>query len=210
MSTNKRPLRGLALAAAFAVGAGGIAACSDDDDRTSEDTTTTTEADANGTDNGNGEEATGTETSEDVVVVEMFDYGYELPEEVSSGSTLEVINESDEEVHEVVLFQISDDETRDVEELVELPPDEMETLMADGTLTMVGVGFAAPESDEGIYPLGDLVVEEPGRYALLCNIATGADPDEWLEAADAAPGPPDVGDGPPHLVHGMWAELTVS
>lgn len=207
-STTSGPLRGLALAAALALGAGGIAACSDDDD---DDTaaTTTTAAEAPATDEADGADETD-EAAGDVVTVEMFDYGYDVPGEVPAGTTLEVVNESGEEVHEVVLFHISDDEERDAEELLELPEEEIEALMADGTLTMVGVGFAPPNSDEGVYPLGDLVAEEPGRYILLCAVSVGADPEEWLEAAEAAPGPPDVGDGPPHHTQGMWAELTVS
>ena len=40
-------------------------------------------------------------------------------------------------------------------------------------------------------------------------IPTGADPAVYLEAAAASDGPPQVDGGPPHVAHGMFAELTV-
>jgi hypothetical protein len=57
---------------------------------------------------------------------------------------------------------------------------------------------------------GTGTLSEAGRYALICVIPTGADPDEYLAAAAASEGgPPDVEGGPPHIVQGMFAELTV-
>jgi hypothetical protein len=44
----------------------------------------------------------------------------------------------------------------------------------------------------------------------VCFIPTGADPQEYLTAAqEATDGPPQVEGGPPHVVHGMFAEFTV-
>jgi len=57
--------------------------------------------------------------------------------------------------------------------------------------------------------VGDGSLDEPGRYFLVCVIPTGADPDEYLEKAATSDGPPDVAGGPPHLVEGMFGELTV-
>jgi hypothetical protein len=53
-------------------------------------------------------------------------------------------------------------------------------------------------------------LSEPGRYAVICAIPTGADPAEYLEAAaEAEGGPPEVAGGPPHLAMGMYGEVTV-
>jgi hypothetical protein len=58
---------------------------------------------------------------------------------------------------------------------------------------------------------GDGVLAEPGRYVLFCFIPTGIDPDEYLAAAATSEGAPQFEDaGPPHFVHGMLADLTVS
>jgi hypothetical protein len=53
------------------------------------------------------------------------------------------------------------------------------------------------------------VLAEPGRYLLLCAIPTGADVQEYLDAAATSDGPPQVGGGPPHLVNGMVDDLVV-
>ena len=44
----------------------------------------------------------------------------------------------------------------------------------------------------------------------MCSIPTGVAPAEYLAAAAQSGGePPQVAGGPPHLAHGMYAELTV-
>ena len=44
----------------------------------------------------------------------------------------------------------------------------------------------------------------------MCFIPTGADPQEYLDAAaETDEGRPQVDGGPPDFVHGMYAELTV-
>ena len=64
-------------------------------------------------------------------------------------------------------------------------------------------------ADQG-RPVGDGTLDEPGRYAIMCFIPTGVAPDVYLEAAaESEEGPPDVGGGPPHFVHGMHAELRI-
>ena len=67
---------------------------------------------------------------------------------------------------------------------------------------------AGPQAD-GTAVVGDGALDEPGRYALICIIPTGADPDEYLTKAATSEGPPDVAGGPPHIAKGMFAEITV-
>jgi len=105
------------------------------------------------------------------------------------GSEVSLTNESAVEVHE----------------LVALPPEELAAFFPRVEAVLV----AAPGGD-GVVVEGDGVLGEPGRYALICGIPTGADPDEYLEAAAAAEGaPPEVDGGAPHIAAGMYAELVV-
>jgi len=64
---------------------------------------------------------------------------------------------------------------------------------------------------EVIPAVGDGTLAEPGRYVLICAVPTGVDPDVYLQAAAESGGEqPQIPEaGPPHLVHGMVAELTV-
>ena len=70
--------------------------------------------------------------------------------------------------------------------------------------------LAPPGSDEVITAVGNGILLEPGRYAIVCAIPTGADPQEYLTAAATSEGPPQVAGGPPHFTQGMFAELTVT
>ena len=176
------------------------AACSDDGDG----------ADASGTDT---TETTAPDTSDDaaepsVVEVRMVDYGYEgLPDEVPAGTRLTVVNESEVELHEVVAVRLPDDEERPVDELMQLPEAELMALMDGEPDTVL---LAAPHGDM-IPAVGDGTLSEPGRYLIACFIPTGADPDEYLAAAaESEGGPPQVEGGPPHFVQGMFAELRVT
>lgn len=113
---------------------------------------------------------------------------------------------ADTELHELVVFRLADDEERPVGELAELPPAELLAALGEPHSVLL----AAPGGPE-IPAVGDGVLAEPGRYALFCFIPTGADVDEYLSAAGDPDheGPPQVDGGPPHFVHGMYAELTV-
>jgi hypothetical protein len=92
-----------------------------------------------------------------------------------------------------------------VDELVQLPPDELASFFP-GVATVV----IAPPGESGFAVEGTGVLSEPGRYAVICAIPTGADPAEYLEAAaEAEGGPPEVAGGPPHLAMGMYGEVTV-
>jgi plastocyanin len=148
----------------------------------------------------------GPDAASGTIEITAVDYAYEgVPERVRAGSTIALANESDVEVHELVAVRLPDEEDRPVSELVTLPPDELAAFFP-GLETVV----IAPPGAEGFPVEGDGTLDEPGRYAFICVIPTGADPDEYLTAAaEAEGGPPQVDGGPPHIVGGMYAEVTV-
>lgn len=129
-----------------------------------------------------------------------------LPATVTAGTRLTLRNDASGELHELVAIRLPDDETRPAADLVALPPDELGALL--GAAPPALVTLAAP-GEPAVTPVGDGTLTEPGRYLVVCMIPTGADPQEYLEAAATSDGPPQVAGGPPHLVHGMWAELEV-
>lgn len=140
------------------------------------------------------------------MTIRAIDYGFlDVPTSVEAGTTFELTNESEEEAHELVAVRLPDDEERPIAELVALLPEEFGPLMA-GLQTVV---IAGP-LDDGTAVVGDGSLQEPGRYALICVIPTGADPEEYLTKAATSDGPPDVAGGPPHIAEGMFAELTVT
>lgn len=166
-----------------------LAACG-----TSADTTTTT--------------TTATAAPEPTTIeVTATDYAYVgLAASVPAGTSFRLVNESTAEVHELVAIRLPDDEARPVSELVQLPPDEMAAFFP-----LVETVIIAPPNEEGFAVEGDGSLTRPGRYALICVIPTGADPDEYLTAAsEAEGGPPEVAGGPPHIVNGMFAEIDVT
>ncbi len=141
-----------------------------------------------------------------VLTVEMSDFAFDgLPESVPAGTKLVVENNSTAELHELVALRIADTEERSVEELMALPEDELGAVAGPMPATVL---LAAPGGPQ-VAAVGDGTLTEPGRYLLLCAIPTGADPAQYLEAAAESAGPPEVPGGPPHLVHGMFAELIV-
>ena len=143
----------------------------------------------------------------EIVEVTATDFSYVgLPAEVATGTTFTLRNDSATELHELVAFRIPDDDERTVEELVQLPPDELGAFFAN-----VATVIIAPPNEAGFAVEGTGTLTEPGRYGIICAIPTGADPAEYLEAAAASEGgPPEVAGGPPHFVNGMLAELTVT
>ena len=144
--------------------------------------------------------------TDEPVVVTAVDYGFEgLPEKVRAGTTFTLVNDSMVEVHELVAIRLPDRETRSVDALVQLPPEELAAFFP-GLATVV----IAPPGETGFAVEGTGTLTEPGRYAVICAIPTGADPDEYLAAAaEAEGGPPEVAGGPPHLAMGMYGEITV-
>lgn len=148
--------------------------------------------------------------SDDVVTgpveITATDYAYgNVPERVAAGSSITLSNESAVEVHELVAIRLPDDESRPVDELVALGPEELAAFFP-----LVEAVIVAPPEAEGVVVEGDATLDQPGRYALICVIPTGADPEEYLQAAAAADGaPPEVDGGAPHIAAGMYAELLV-
>lgn len=144
--------------------------------------------------------------TDEPVVVTAVDYGFEgLPEKVRAGTTLTLENESMVELHELVAIRLPDDETRSVDELVQLPPEELAAFFPNVATVLI-----SPPGESGFAVEGTGLLTEPGRYAVICAIPTGADPGEYLEAAaNAEGGPPQVAGGPPHLAMGMYGEVTV-
>ena len=145
-------------------------------------------------------------TPDPVEVVAVDFHFRDLPERVPAGTQLTLVNEAPSELHEIVALRLPDDEERPVDELVSLPPEEMGDL-AEIAPTMV---LLAAPGGEQIAAVGDGTITEPGRYLLICMIPTGIDPDAYLQAAaESEGGPPQLEGGPPHVVHGMFAELIV-
>lgn len=156
------------------------------------------------------DDAAQTETDGSAVQVTGIDYAFEAPEEVSAGTALRFVNDSDAEVHEMLVLRVDDDETRPLDELIGLSDAE-----AQDVTEFSGMLFALP-GEEGIDPEapdtdGSVTLDEPGRYLLLCFIPEGADPAVYEEAlAGEDEGPPEVDGGPPHAELGMVHELTVN
>src|SRR5690625_3353187 len=137
-------------------------------------------------------DATTVNPSDETVEITGADYAYEgVPGSVSAGTELTFTNDSDGEVHEIVLVDLHDDEERPVSELAGLGREEQLQYVAEHS-TAVSI---APPGEEGELIRGDLMMDEPGRYALLCVIPTGADPDEFMEKLPESDGPPDVEGG---------------
>ena len=176
-----------------------VAACSSDsstgsDQPAAEPSTTSTQAAT----------ATAPPSVVDVVAADYTDLG--LPTEIEAGTTIRLVNESDAELHEFVAIRLPDDETRTVAELMQLPPDELAAFFP-----LVETVILAPPGAEGIAVEGTGTLTEPGRYAIICAIPTGADPDEYMAAAaESEGGPPKVDGGPPHIANGMFAEVVVT
>ena len=145
----------------------------------------------------------------DAVEITAVDYAFEdVPESVAPGTELTLTNASESEVHEMVVFRVDDEQTMSLDEIVQSAAEE-----SDGPppewLQFAGVGVAMP-GESGFAPEGPVVLDEPGRYLLLCFIPTGADPAAYEEAmASGATEAPQVEGGPPHVAQGMAAQLVV-
>jgi uncharacterized cupredoxin-like copper-binding protein len=148
---------------------------------------------------------TTTTSAPQTIEVAALDYGFSgLPERVPAGTTLTLVNDSDVELHELVAIRLPEDETRTVQELVANP----EALAA--YFPSVEAVLIAPPLESSIAVEGTGTLTAAGRYAIICAIPTGADPQEYLAAAaESEGGPPQVDGGPPHFVQGMWREVIV-
>ncbi len=209
-SVRRAPDHRAAFAAAIlAVGLLATAGCGDDDEgagaeRPVTSATTTTAA----ADDTTASTTASTATGEGTVEVTATDYAFEgLPARVKAGTKLTLTNDSDKEVHELVAILLPEGETRSADELVKLPEAEQAKLAAGPPAAVL---VAPPGGAPTINAVGDGTLAEPGRYLLICSIPTGADPEAYLKAAGEGGGPPSVPGGPPHLVHGMYAEIEVT
>jgi hypothetical protein len=146
------------------------------------------------------------EATADTITVELADFAFVgLPERINVGTRLAVSNVAEAELHELVAFRLAPDDDRSVAELTQLTPDELVGALGEPQAVLI----AAPGGPQ-IDAVGDGTLTEPGRYAIMCFIPTGVEPDVYLEAAaQTAEGPPQVEGGPPHFVQGMFAELVV-
>ena len=141
------------------------------------------------------------------VTVRAVDFAFQdLPTAVTVGTRFTLDNTAATEMHEMVAIPIAADETRPIGELVR---DDLEALLTSAPPAFVVL--APPGEADPITAVGDGVLTSPGRYALVCMIPTGVDPGVYLDAAAASNGgPPQVEGGPPHVAHGMFAEITVT
>lgn len=130
------------------------------------------------------------------------DYAFEVGD-VSAGDTVEFVNGSDAEAHEMVVMEVTDDSVtlQDIQELLaedtEGPPPEF--------LEEAGFAFAMPgETAE------QTVTFDAGRYLLLCFLPQNAPPDlvaQMMESTSSEE--PDIPSeveaelGPPHVAAGM-------
>jgi hypothetical protein len=141
------------------------------------------------------------------IEVTAVDFEFQnLPERVPVGTKLTLVNNAPTELHELVAFRLPDDEDRSVEELLSQPFEELVAMFE--AEEPAAVLLAAPGGEQ-IAAVGDGTLTEPGRYAILCIIPTGVEPEAYLAAAAESEGPPQVEAGPPHIAHGMFAELIV-
>jgi hypothetical protein len=128
--------------------------------------------------------------------ITAVDYAFEdVPETLGTGATAVFLRNEGQEFHEAVLFRIDDDETRPIEELLELPEEE-----AMLVTRFVGAAFAGPGGNGAT----SVQFDEPGRYAILCFIPVGTTAEAMAEMS-----PDQEPEGPPHFTQGMWREFTI-
>ncbi|MET0909761.1 MAG: hypothetical protein ABWZ99_09840 [Ilumatobacteraceae bacterium] len=201
MIARTRPATRLTLAALLVATVAAGAACGSDDDSSSSTTPVADTVPA-------GTAPSGIEPTGTVIEVDAVDYAFEnLPDTVSAGTRLTLVNNANAELHELVAIRLADDELRSVDELVHLPEAELGAIL--GAAPPAAVLLAAPGAEQ-VAAVGDGTLTQPGRYLVFCSIPSGVAPDVYLDAAAASNGaPPQVDGGPPHFVHGMFAELTV-
>ena len=140
------------------------------------------------------------------VMINGVDYAFQdVPETVPAGAKLGFQNLSATELHEMVVFSLPAGDDTPLSELITRP--DLEAVLG----APVTVMLQPPGAPEPIVAVGDGILTEPGRYALMCFIPVGADPQQYMDAVAAAGGgkPEGVAGGPPHFISGMYAELVV-
>ena len=121
--------------------------------------------------------------------VTATEYEYDgIPDELTTGYHVIDFSNTGQEQHEMFAFMINDGVTESLDQLFELPEDEV---MAK--ITPVNAAFAAPgDTDTASWNL-----TAPGNYAVVCFVSTGSVGET-------------EGDGPPHFTQGMIHEFTVT
>ena len=190
-----------------------LAACGDDDDDNEDDgdsaavtaaQTVPVAASLPGTAVGGG-----------TITVTATDYKFTgLPAEAPVGAQFALQNDSTKEVHEMVIVRIPDEVKETVGQLLALPEEELDAKVGETEPSAV---IVALPGEVGEPVVGNGTINEPGRYAVLCYIPVGADPEVVREAMNAPPGTgtgpeeqPPIGDGPPHIMEGMYGEVVIS
>jgi uncharacterized cupredoxin-like copper-binding protein len=130
----------------------------------------------------------------ETIEVSAVDYSFQnLPTTLAAGRTSFAFTNDGEEIHEMVLFRISDDTTESIEELLALPEEE-----AFSKAEFAGVTFSAQGGTDT-----ETIELTPGRYGAVCFIPVGTTDMSALEGEEAP-------SGPPHFTAGMAAEFTVT
>ena len=130
-----------------------------------------------------------------------------LPSELPAGPTIITLDNLGEQVHEIYIGRVNDDVTLTVEELAELPEDQLHGPM----VTPTAFAFTFPGATG--YSAADLT---PGRYIAVCFLPEGATPEVLIQLDQAGvDGPEDslpvgIEIGPPHYTIGMIHEFNVT
>lgn len=120
------------------------------------------------------------------------DYEFDTPGALSVGYYAIRLDNAGSELHEAQVVQINPGVELTLEELLELPEEEVLSM-----ITPLTSAVAMPsETGEQIVAL-----TEPGRYAIVCLVPLGSTP----EAMEAGEEPAT----PPHFTEGMFAEVAV-
>lgn len=118
------------------------------------------------------------------VSVSAIDWAFTgIPDELPSGRISFAVDYEGKDEHEMVVFRRNDDSTSTLDEILELPGEEMMS-----QVTMTGVTYGSPGTTS--YLTADL---EPGTYFLLCFL-----PQHGEE------------DGMPHFMAGMRHTLVIA
>lgn len=189
----RRSLAAVALSALMVLGA-----CADDDDPEETPTEESTSEES-------PSEESPSATAD--VPVTGADYSFSgIDDTLDAGAKVTFKNTSAKEAHEIVAFKLPDTEKRPAADIFKLPEAELNAALGGPPVFVI---FGMPSSD-GMAVMGDGTLKDPGRYAFACFIPTGANPDEYMKAAqEAGDEAPVVAGGPPHFTQGMFAETTV-
>jgi hypothetical protein len=122
--------------------------------------------------------------ADEIIEVDAVDYAFVGISETMPAGRVNVrfTNTSDAEEHELVVVRRNEGTTESLEELMELPEEEVEAKITD-----IGFTFAPPGGEGAAF-----LELEPGEYIAACFIPVGG-----------------AEDGPPHASQGMVTEFTV-